>query len=178
MRWRKTTTLKRLCGRFRRKQDGVTAVEFALVGGPFLWLVCTIFETSAMLFTDIAIENGVVETARLIRTGQVQTQGIGQAQFKQILCGNIASYLDCAGKMHVEVKSYATLPEEESPGEIPEEGAAFSPGAQMQWVVVRVRYDWEYMVPQVIGLISDTATAGGVRRIRSGAIFRNEPYGG
>ena len=39
--------------RFSKSDRGVTAIEFAMVGGPFIYLMGVIFETGLMLFTDM-----------------------------------------------------------------------------------------------------------------------------
>jgi Flp pilus assembly protein TadG len=176
MRRRKIASMQRLLAAFARKQDGAAAVEFALVGLPFFWLVFVIFETAAVLFTDIALQNGVAETARLIRTGQVQTQGISGAQFKTLLCGNIASYVDCS-KVHVYVSTSPDLPVP-SPDMMAADDKTpegFSPGGPMEWAVVQVRYDWKLFVPGISLLANKDGT---YRRLVAGALLRNEPYGG
>ena len=53
-----------ILGRFKRSQGGATAVEFALVAAPFLYLLMAIFETGLMLFSEYVIENGVAKAAR------------------------------------------------------------------------------------------------------------------
>ena len=177
MGWRGIGSLKRRLGLFHRKEDGATAVEFALIALPFFGLLSMVFETAAMLFTDISLQNGVNQTARLIRTGQVQTQSISQARFREILCGNVAFYIDCS-----KIRLYIT--KSTSPnftnrtnlmnatGETPQR---WEVGAASEWTLVQVSYDWKLFIPQ----ISMLANVGSdTRRIVAGALFRNEPYGG
>lgn len=168
--------LRRLLPKFTRRQDGAVAVEFALLGVPFFALFLVAGETAAVIFTDVALQNGTIETARLIRTGQVQTQGISSGQFKNVLCGNIASYITCS-KIHVYVYKSASLPiggidlmtaDSNTP-------QSFTPGAASEWVMVQVYYDWELVVPG----ISQLANHGdNTRRLTAGTMFRNEPFGG
>ncbi len=68
--------------RLLKRDEGATAVEFGFVGIPFFYLLCVIFETGLMLFTEYTLENGTAQTARLIRTGQAQTGGMSAAEFK------------------------------------------------------------------------------------------------
>lgn len=177
MRWRKTKGLGQVVKRFCRKQDGAAAVEFAIIGLPFFGLLLIIFETAAVIFTDIALQNGVTETARLIRTGQVQTQGINQGQFKQLLCENVASIVDCS-QIRLEVSKSPTLP---IPGAnimtvADEAPQSFEAGGPSEWVLVQARYDWKLMVPAIS--MMGNAGEGKLRRLTAGALFRNEPYGG
>src|SRR5262245_1816499 len=108
MKRRKITSLGQLLGQFARKQDGAAAVEFALIALPFFWLLFVILETAGVIFTDIALQNGITEAARLIRTGQVQTQNISESKFKELLCKNIASYIKCAN-IRVDITKSASL---------------------------------------------------------------------
>ena len=77
-----TRALKRVLRRYRRAEGGVSAIEFGFVAAPFLWMLCAVFETGLMLFAEYIIENGTAQAGRLIRTGQVQTQGLSQSAFK------------------------------------------------------------------------------------------------
>ncbi len=177
MRRRRTRGLKGLIRQFGRQQDGATAVEFALVAAPFFWLMLVIFETAAVLFTDIALQNGIINTARLIRTGQVQTQGISQAAFRTILCNNIASYINCS-KIRLDISKSATLPMTGTDMmNVPDATAQkWQVGGPSEWVMVQARYDWKLFIPGISQLSNQTG--GKVRRLTAGAMFRNEPYGG
>jgi Flp pilus assembly protein TadG len=172
--------LAQLVRRFGRKQDGAVAIEFAIVALPFIWLLLIVFEAAAMLFTDIAIQNGLTDTARLIRTGQAQTQSMNATKFKQIMCANIASYIDCS-KIRVDISKSATLPitgvnmmtvNDTTP-------QSYQVGGPSEWVMVQARYDWKLFIPG-ISQLSNYSNASGVkmRRLTAGALFRNEPYGG
>lgn len=177
MRRRSIRGFKRRLKLFHRKEDGATAIEFAFIAGPFFALIALVFETSAMLFTDISLQNGVNQTARLIRTGQVQTGGINETRFRQILCDNVAFYLDCS-----KIRLYVTKSATPSFSNRTNVMAAnkdtpqrWEVGAASEWTLVQVSYDWKLFIPKIsmLGNVdSDT------RRIVGGALFRNEPYGG
>uniref|UniRef100_UPI00112F141F TadE/TadG family type IV pilus assembly protein n=1 Tax=Escherichia coli TaxID=562 RepID=UPI00112F141F len=70
---RSPSWIARKLARWRRSESGATAVEFALVAGPFFYVLGCICETGLMLFTEYVIQNSVQEAARLVRTGQVST---------------------------------------------------------------------------------------------------------
>ncbi len=170
-------SFRRLLARFCRRQDGATAVEFAFIGLPFFALLLIVFETAAVLFTDVALQNGITKTGRLIRTGQVQTQGINQASFREILCGNVASYINCS-RIRLFVSKSAKLPITnridlmEATDETPQR---FEVGGPSEWQVLQASYDWDLFIPQ----FSMLANIGSdKRRLTAGALFRNEPYGG
>lgn len=168
--------------RFRRCQDGATAVEFAFMALPFFALLLVVFETGLMLFTEYMIENGVAKAARMIRTGQVQAEGMSAGQFKSVVCGNLLAYIDCDGKLYIDVRSFETFAGISTPSAISDDGeltedvtvnSKFEPGEPMEVVVVRAYYDWTLLVP---GLSMLSNLADGRRLLAAGAAFRNEPF--
>src|SRR5690348_2732514 len=78
-----------IMGRFIRQQDGANAVEFGMVVAPFLALVFHIIETALVFFAGQTLETAGLDSARLIMTGQAQTQGFSQAQYKNAVCAKI-----------------------------------------------------------------------------------------
>jgi Flp pilus assembly protein TadG len=172
-----------LLKRFRKSEKGVTAIEFAMVAGPFLYLLGFIFETGLMLFSEYVIENGVAQASRMIRTGQVQNQGLTQAQFKTLVCGNLASFLNCQSKLYVDVRQFNTfnaiaLPQPIVNGML---NPAVSTGAQYQppqprcVAVVRVYYEWPLFMPIISQALANVGDKK--RLLTAGAAFRAEPFG-
>ena len=173
----------RFIKRYNKSEDGATAIEFALVAAPFFYLLMAIFETGLMLFSEYVIENGTADAARLIRTGQVQEQGMSQADFKAQVCGGLASFLDCNSRLYVDVRSFSDFDSITSTsaidgdGELTPEvtsGASYDPGDELEVVVVRVYYDWKLFAPGISKLAD---LANGRRLLTAGAAFRNEPFG-
>ena len=107
--WRRYRRGTALLKRFGKAQGGVTAIEFAFVGGPFLYLLCVVFETGLMLFSEYVIENGVANAARMIRTGQVQTQSMSAGGFKDVVCGSLATYLNCSSNLYLDVRKFTAF---------------------------------------------------------------------
>jgi Flp pilus assembly protein TadG len=173
---------KRLLGRFIRQQDGATAVEFAIVAAPFLAMVFAIIETALVFFAGQALETAGAESARLIMTGQAQTQGFDQAKFKDAVCGKIYGLFDCAAGLYVDVKNYSTFggistakPLDTS-GVLQTGSFGYQPGGPGSIVVVRLMYQWPVYV-SLLGLnLADSA--GNKRLLMSTVAFRNEPYAG
>jgi Flp pilus assembly protein TadG len=171
-----------LLQRFRRNESGVTAIEFAMVGGPFLYLLLVIFETSIMLFSENAIENGVAQAARQIRTGQAQNSGMSQAGFKTLVCSNVPAYLSCSSKLIVDVRKFATFaavtlpPALDGAGNLNPSlngGGAYMSSGPMEVVVVRTYYPYTLSVPGISMLANYGSNS---RLLTAGAAFRNEPY--
>lgn len=167
--------------RLLRQQDGAAAVEFGLVAAPFLALVFAIMESAIVFFAGQALETAAADSARLIMTGQAQTQGFDQAKFKQAVCAKIYGLFNCNGGLYVDVKTYNsfgsinTANPVDSNGNLQTNNFGYQPGNPGDIVVVRLMYQWPVYV-SLLGLnLSDLS--GGKRLIISTVAFRNEPYG-
>jgi Flp pilus assembly protein TadG len=166
--------------RFIRQQDGATTVEFAMVAAPFLAMIFAIIETAVVFFAGQALETAGAESARLIMTGQAQTQGFDQAKFKAAVCGKIYGLFNCAGGLYVDVKNYSsfsaisTAKPIDANGNLQSGSFGYSPGGPCNIVVVRLMYQWPVYV-SLLGLnLADSA--GSKRLLTSTTAFRNEPY--
>ena len=181
MGWGNTEAPARLIWQFGRREEGATAVEFALVAFPFIALLMVIFESAIVMFTDISLQNGVTAASRLIRTGQVQTQGMSQSAFRKILCDNVASYIDCS-KIRIDVTK-STTPVvngvDQQTVDDKTDPERWQTSGPSDWVLVQARYDWKLFIPQ-ISMLSNYKNGQNeeMRRLTAGALFRNEPYGG
>jgi Flp pilus assembly protein TadG len=168
--------------RLVRHQDGATTVEFAMVAAPFLAMVFAIIETAVVFFAGQVLETAGADSARLIMTGQAQTQGFDQAKFKQAVCGKIYGLFNCASGLYVDVKNYSsfaainTAKPVDGSGNLQTGTFTYAPGGPCNIVVVRLIYQWPVYV-SLLGLnLSDSA--GNKRLIMSTVAFRNEPYAG
>jgi Flp pilus assembly protein TadG len=163
-------------------------VEFGFVGIPFFYLLCVIFETGLILFTEYTLENGASQAARLIRTGQAQTDGMSPAEFKSIICEKVV-FLNCESKLHIDVRKYTDFESVSTPGAIETDGggnseisddisvnAQFDMGGPEDVVVVRAYYDWKLFVPGIPGLSGMATLQNGRRLLSASFAFRNEPY--
>ena len=168
--------------RFIRQQDGATTIEFGMVAAPFLAMVFAIIETAVVFFAGQALETAGADSARLIMTGQAQTQGFDQAKFKTAVCGKIYGLFNCAGGLYVDVKNYSsfaavnTAKPVDSNGNLQTGTFGYAPGGPGSIVVVRLMYQWPVYV-SLLGLnLADSA--GNKRLLISTVAFRNEPYAG
>jgi Flp pilus assembly protein TadG len=171
----------RIARRFLKKNDGAAAVEFALVAAPFLALVFAILETALVFFAGQTLETAAADSARLIMTGQAQTQGFDQAKFKTEVCKRVFGLFNCAAGMQVDVRTYNTFADIDSSKPIDANGNlkndfTYNPGGPGQIVVVRLMYQYPVYV-SLLGLnLADMA--GGKRLLMSTSAFRNEPFQG
>src|SRR2546430_7856838 len=99
----------RVVRRFARGEDGVAAVEFAMVAAPFLALMFAIMGTALVFFARQTLETAVADSARLIMTGQAQTQSLTAATFKNAVCARIYGLFNCSTGVYVNVQTYASF---------------------------------------------------------------------
>jgi Flp pilus assembly protein TadG len=165
--------------RFLRRQDGSAAVEFGLVAAPFLALVFAIMETAVVFFAGQALETAVADSARLIMTGQAQTQGLSAAGFKSAVCARIFGLFDCANGVHVDVTTFSSFQSVNMPNPVDASGNFkppnnYQPGGPGSIVVVRLFYQY----PVYVSLLGFNLAnvSGGKRLLAATAAFRNEPY--
>ena len=166
--------------RLIRRQDGAAAVEFGLVAAPFLALTFAIMETAVIFFSGQALETAVADSARLIMTGQAQTQGFNQAAFKNAVCAKIFGLFDCQNGVYVDVKTFTSFASVTMNSPVDANGNfqnnfSYQPGGPGDIVVVRLFYQWPVYV-SLLGFNLQNMT-GGKRLLVATAAFRNEPYG-
>ena len=184
MRGLKDRIRRKFVRRYLKSESGATAVEFSLVAFPFFMVMGCICETGIMLFTEYAIQSGVQEASRQIRTGQAQTSGLSAAAFKAKICDSAVIVAGCSANLTVYVRpaaSFATLktvlPNYLNVGlkadGTPNPGS-FNCGAASQAAGVVATYDWTFTMPfmDFLGNIS----GGKKRRLYGIAIFQNEPF--
>jgi Flp pilus assembly protein TadG len=165
--------------RLMRHQGGSSAVEFSLVALPFIALLFAIIETAIVFFAGQTLEAAAATTSRLILTGQVQTQNMTAAMFKNEVCKRLTALFDCAGGVYVDVKLYsdfASTGNAASPvsnGTLDTSKFGFAPGGPGDIVVMKLYYKWPIYVTLLNTGIADL---GSNRLLVATAAFRNEPY--
>lgn len=167
--------------RWRTDENGFTAVEFAMVAMPFFMLLFGIMAVGLIFFTTFALENAVEESARLIRTGQAQESGMTATQFKSEVCSRAPRYVDCNGKIRVNVQSFSDFSDIVPPScldaggnLVPAASTVFHPGAVSEVVLVTVCYEWE--LAGKIPFLQLGSLSNGAALIQASTTFRTEPY--
>ena len=162
---------------FAESEGGSASVEFALIAAPFLALLLAIFETALLFLTQQALQTGTAQAARLIMTGQAQTQNMTVAQFKQLVCNDSTALINCAS-LFVNVQKFATFSSISTLN--PVQNGAFNPallnynfGGAGDIELVQVFYEWPiYVGPLGFNLSSMN---GNIHLLVATAAFRNEP---
>jgi len=163
-----------------RREDGAAAVEFGLVAAPFLALMFAILETAIVFFAGQALETAVADSARLIMTGQAQSQGFDATAFKNAVCQKIYGLFNCQAGVQVDVRTFTsfnnvTLPTPlDANGNLQSQNMSYQPGGPGSIVVVRLFYQYPVYV-NLLGFNLSNA-GGGTRLLAATSAFRNEPY--
>lgn len=186
--------------RFKKDDDGVVALEFAIVAVPFFALMFGTIELAIVFFLGSSLKSATFEASRLVRTGQFMT---GDAdEFKTQVCENMltgssASTAECESRLTVKVQSltnfYTTTNfsgadnsdeiqrDEDGDPVLDDNGntiaiSSYEATTGGQIVMVRVRYDHPLTVPGEWTQLSNVEGEN-TRRITAISIFRNEPFG-
>ena len=171
----------RLIARWRANRSGATALEFGIVAMPFLMFLYGIMAVGLYFFTTFALENGLEQASRLIRTGQAQKAGMTDVQFKNEVCSFIPGFINCQNKLLVNVRSFAQadLTPVVGRSECLNNGSltnvtTYSPGVANQVVLITLCFEWEFANKLPFIQLGDMN--GGSRLIQAATAFRTEPY--
>ena len=170
-----------------RNNRGSAAVEFALVAIPFFMLLFGVIIIGLYFFTSHALENGVESAARKIRTGEAQKSDVTVAAFKQLVCADAGSYIDC-NKLRVVLQSaemwgdITPQPCVDGQGQVAAstgaEGDKISmyTGAASQVVLVTLCYQWDLAQSFEFLNLGANSDGSGPAIIPAAVAFRTEPY--
>ena len=157
--------------RLVKTESGSVLVEFSLLALPFLLLLLGAFDIGFYYWGSEELENATAHGARLVRTGQVQSGGITQAQLKAEICGKTAVLVGCASRLRIDVRSGQLLANITPPSPLNGSGALksdaefdYSPGAANDVVLVTAFFNWQLILKP-----SDYI-------LRASTVTRNEPF--
>jgi Flp pilus assembly protein TadG len=167
----------RLFRRLARNNDGAALLEFALLGPAFLALLVAILQTGVVFLFQQTLQTATTQTARLIMTGQAQTQNISSATFLQDVCSAGGSLFDCS-KLSANIQTFTSFSGMQMTS--PVNGGTFtapnsySLGGPGDIVLVQVFYQLPVMSAPLGFNMANTSDGNAL--ITATAVFRNEPY--
>ncbi|MEM9734472.1 MAG: TadE/TadG family type IV pilus assembly protein [Pseudomonadota bacterium] len=186
-----------LLSRFRRDEEGVAAVEFAIVALPFFMLLMFIFEMGLSYFANKVLAMSTDAVARQIRVGELVVRSgptdtdtaAAKKAFQDRLCdySGMDILFDC-DKLIVDVRVVSEFgdapgtpgfaePDEADPnddGGLDPDQFSFDSGGRLTINVVRVFYEWENLMDY-----ANTSTktwVGNKRMMMAVSAFRTEPF--
>ncbi|PZO04501.1 MAG: pilus assembly protein [Alphaproteobacteria bacterium] len=165
----------------KTRRDGQAAVEFAMVAAPFFFMLFAILELGLVFVTDSTVENAVLETGRLVRTGQAQTAAMSAAGFKDEVCERMSLLAtDCDKRTTIDVRVIDQFKDVNPPDPMADgktfddSKLVFEAGQPGSLILIRVWYEKPLITP----FLSE-----GLSRLDNGKMvmtatttFRNEPY--
>lgn len=175
---------------WKKKDDGVTAIEFSLLVGPMIWIMLGTIEITLAFAASSNLEGAVMSASRNILTGQIQNAATPEEavkMFEDVLCEEVSVFVDCDNIMY-QVTSLGSggsfneaqmqpAPEFNDDGELlnqdGEPGNTFTPGGNSEIILIRVIYNYDVKTP-VIGNI--LGGEDGAFRFTSSLIMQTEPY--
>lgn len=169
-----------LLRRFKQDEQASTAVEFAIVGVPFVFMLIGLIEVSLMYTANSLLQDATADATRKIRTGQIQQSNEDpETLFRTILCDTAETFLDCAN-IQLEVLALpggfndATLdvPTFDEDGNLVSRG--FSPGGSDDVVLIRTVYRYPLMTPFIGPLLADGG--GHTKTMMTTMVIKTEPY--
>jgi Flp pilus assembly protein TadG len=173
----RSVRMSEIFSRLIRDSDGSSMLEFALVGPAFLALLVAILQTGVVFMFQQTLQTATTQTARLIMTGQAQTQKMSSGTFLQDVCANGGALLDCA-KLSANVQTFASFggmamdnPIKNGTFTTPN---TFSMGGPGDIVLVQIFYQLPVVTAPLGFKLANTNNGNAV--IVGTAVFRNEPY--
>ncbi len=176
--------------RFKKNEDGATAIEFAFVALPFFALLFGIMELAVVFFINSALVHATAEAGRIIRVGNFQACG-GADQFKALVCGNMTGLGNCWNNVRIDVvegESFKTIALPEIP---PVQPLTTTPGGASavpltpngvfdandsgDTLVIRSVMHYRLVLPPLLTRL-DNPTGSGARTMVATTAFRNEPF--
>jgi len=165
--------------RFYTDENGVTAIEFALLGLPFFAIIGAILETAMIFFASQVLDSALNDSARLIRTGQAQAQNYDVNAFRTAVCSELYGLFDCS-KVKIRVSEIVNFSAAGLSSVVdPNTGnwklvQSYNDGAASSIIMVEAYYKWPTMLNffdfNLADLPDNTRLFSAVR------VFRNEPF--
>lgn len=165
----------------RRDRRGTTVIEFAFVAGPFMALMIAILQVSLTFFAQQNLETTAEKSVRQLLTGQAQSAGMTQSEFKALVCSKLSSFMKCANVIvDVQVAAKFSSANIGSPtlsydanGNI-DNAWVYKPGIPGEITVARIMYVWD-VSKGPLGF--DISTMSRSKRLLiSTSVFKTEPY--
>lgn len=172
--------LPRKVKRFGQDTSGVTAIEFGAIALPFFMILCGLIEFGLAFFVNRMLDYAMLETTRLIRTGQAMQSDMSAEEFKAELCSKMTTILCKTDRLTVDVQTattFAAISNKASlvddDGEI-EETTSYDIGGASDIIIARAIYQW----PMFTSILrTDEGDTGNMtRRLYSTVVFQNEPF--
>lgn len=172
--------LSQLGRRLQTRRGGATAVEFALVAPIFFGLIFSILEAGWIMSKITLLDRAVVNSARLIYTGQAPDQDA----LEQLICDEAVIISDCRQNINVELfvmDDFTTQPDTDvgcSDANNPaiQPAVHYSSGAGSDIVLMRVCLTTAVFTPGLGFGLNLAHGSNNTFELVSSIAFMNEPF--
>ena len=168
----------RFARRLARSRGGATAVEFALVSLPFFAIIYAILQIGLVFLAQQVLQTATTQAARLVMTGQAQSQAMTTAQFKQQVCNATQGMFNCAN-LNINIQAFSSFSSmtQLNPlvnGNFNSNSLSYNTGGIGDIMLVQAFYQWPVFIGPMGFNMSNMN--GNYRLLVGTAVFRNEPY--
>lgn len=153
-------------------------MEFALIAFPFFAMLFAILEIALIFTVDSILDNAVIDTGRLVRTGQASAASMTKEQFKEELCKRMsifAGHCRKAGTITIDVQAVEqfAVNTDDPFADGDASDAPYTNGVPGDLMIVRV---W-YAQPLITAFMAQglNRQPDGTTRLSATTAFRNEP---
>lgn len=176
--------------RFKKNEDGATAVEFAFVALPFFALLFGIIELAVVFFVNSALVHATSEAGRHIRVGNFQACG-GADEFKALVCQNMKGLGNCWKNVRIDVVQGGSFKSISLPNFPPVQerdrnqtgsnstpqtpNGTYNASAAGDTMVVRSVMHYRLALPPLLTRL-DNPSGSGARTMVAMTAFKNEPF--
>lgn len=169
--------MRRIIKRWLKSEKATTAIEFSLVGMPFVLMTIGIVELALMFTTQSLLQESAFTASRMIRTGQLQLTGGNEDTFRTAVCDFSAALIPCS-QIQFTVKQIPSFSDaDDNPAQFDEDGnlidQGFDPGNENDVVLIRVAYNYPVKTPLMQPLLANN---GSKRSMFSTIVLKTEPY--
>lgn len=167
---------------FLRDEKGVTAVEFALVVFPFLFLIFAIIELGISFAMQQVLIYATEDISRQFYTGQLREENLRPDSVKSSICKKISilPIVDC-NKLSINLDNYTSFSEVPVKNLVTKNGELGLPqtinvGGPSTINQINVLYRWPVMTNILYYLNPDVKPADRVLPLFITVTWQNEPY--
>ena len=171
------------CRQLANECRAATAIEFAILSTLFFPLLVAVFDVALIAFADQLMNKAAQNAARKIQIGEISEDRGGEAAFRNQLCTDTLGFFNCEDfRLQVDVFddfSSATVEmidagdSGEDEGESEEIEENFELGGPEEIVVIRVIYDWPFML--AAPMRTSAQSGDNTARLVATTVVRNEP---
>lgn len=164
------------------------AIEFALLGLVIFGLILETLQTALFFYSLTALDHATSLANRAIKIGNVSDQGVGEAQFRNILCSFLPFGMPCANII-INVQEakedvypnglYRFVRKDQSDVLRPAvdgTGPSYSPGGEKSYSYAQVFYAMPVFSPAWKATGSTIWNGISVHFVTVSAVFKNEPH--